>query len=148
MKGRKAMKRNHTYEIDPLKQTVTVTRKFLENASQLGKEYDLLQRFEKMGLKISVYQRAKNKTKDDTKPAMLTYKMMEDYISMLDDAEEMLQIFETMKASVKKNPKRMQRVNEWFRDEFPNYDNIPEFDDDFHIVHNPNPQANNIALAS
>lgn len=36
---------------------------------------------------------------------------------------------------------RLSYVNAWFRNEFPNYDAIPEFDANYRVVHNPNVAA-------
>ena len=68
-------------------------------------------------------------------------KMMEDYITMLDDAEEMMKTFESIRESSKSRKDRTQYVNNWFRATFPRYDEVPEFDEDYRIVHNPNPAA-------
>ena len=141
------MKRNQTYAIDHFTKTVVVTPKFMQNASQFGDEYDLLQRFETSGLKIRVKHRTRKK-KPDGKPVLLTYKEMETYISMLDDADEMLVSFETLKESAKVRADRLAHVNRWFRKEFPHYDGIPEFDDDGKIVHNPNPSTSSMVLVS
>lgn len=141
------MKRNQLYAIDPLAKTVVVTRKFMEKASQFGEEYNLLQRFEKAGLKLSVKQPPRRK-KQDSKPAMLTYAEMITYIAMLDDADEMMTQFDTTRESARVRPDRVAYVNNWFRKEFPHYDDIPEFDDDGKIIHNPNPIGPEIALVS
>lgn len=135
------MKRTHSYEINMLQKTVTVTRKFMENATQLNSnEFELLSRFEEMGLKIIVQNRKKAKMLEGKLP-LLTYQMMEAYIAMLDDAEEMMQEFKALKTASAKRPDRVVHVNKWFRSQFPNYDAVPEFDNEFRIVHNPNPIA-------
>lgn len=136
------MKRGHTYEINHSQKVVTVTRKFMENATQLySKECKLLIQFEKMGLRVVQQKRTVKPRTEDSKPRLLSYQMMADYIAMLDDAEDMSAIFETEREAVKSCPNRLKKVNEWFRKEFPNYDAVPEFDDNYHIVHNPNPIA-------
>ena len=44
------MKRTHSYEINHAKKMVTVTRKFLENATQYNsKEFKLMMQFERLG---------------------------------------------------------------------------------------------------
>ena len=76
------MKRTHSYEINMLQKTVTVTRKFMENATQLNSnEFELLSRFEEMGLKIIVQNRKKTKMLEGKLP-LLTYQMMEAYSKM------------------------------------------------------------------
>ena len=132
------MKRNQTYAIDHFTKTVVVTPGFLKKATQFGDEYNLLQRFEAEGLTVHIKHRVRRK-KESSKPVLLSYREMQTYISMLDDASEMMTLFETLKESAKARPDRLSHVNQWFRKEFPQYDGIPEFDDEGKIVHNPNP---------
>ena len=136
------MKRTHSYEINPATKMVTVTRKFLENATQYNsKEFKLMMQFERLGLRVVQQKRTVKPRTENSKPRLLTYQMMKDYIAMLDDAEEMKGDFETLCASVKSCPDRLKKVNTWFRKTFPNYDAIPEFDEEYRIVHNPNVAA-------
>jgi len=133
------MKRTHTYEINHAKKMVTVTRTFMENATQYNsKEFKLMLQFERLGLRVVQQKRTVKPRTENSKPRLLTYQMMKDYIAMLDDAEDMTGDFETRCASVKSCPDRLKKVNEWFRKTFPNYDSVPEFDEDYRIVHNPN----------
>lgn len=136
------MKRTHTYEINHAKKMVTVTRKFLEEATQYNsKEFKLMIQFERMGLMVVQQRRTVKPRTENSKPRLLTYQMMKDYIDMLDDAEEMNGEFDTLCSSVKKCPDRLKKVNTWFRKTFPNYDAVPEFDEEYRIVHNPNVAA-------
>ena len=136
------MKRTHTYEINHAKKMVTVTRAFMEEATQYNsKAFKLMMQFERLGLRIIQQKRTVKPRTEDSKPRLLTYKMMQDYIAMLDDADAMNGEFDTLCLAVKSCPDRLKKVNEWFRKQFPNYDAVPEFDEDYHIVHNPNPVA-------
>ena len=138
------MKRSHDYEVNHLTKTVVVTRRFCDEATQVGTDtYRLMETFDKGGFTISIYQRAPrthkaNKSADPNKVPMLTYRMMETYIAMLDDADDMLAEFKSVREAARNRKDRARYVNNWFRNEFPNYDAIPEFDPDFRIVHNPN----------
>ena len=84
------MKRNHTYEINLINKTVVVSKKFMEKATQHGsKEFKLLDNFQKMGLRIINQTRTKKAAKpEEGKLPLLTYKMMRDYLAMLDDADD------------------------------------------------------------
>ena len=136
------MKRTHSYEINHAKKMVTVTRKFLENATQYNsKEFKLMMQFERLGLRVVQQKRTVKPRTENSKPRLLTYQMMKDYIAMLDDAETMKGEFDTLCSSVKNCPDRLKKVNTWFRKTFPNYDAIPEFDEEYRIVHNPNVAA-------
>lgn len=141
------MKYAHAYEVNHLTKTVVVTRRFYDEATQVGTDaYHLMEVFDKSGFAISIYQRAPrtrktNKPADSSKVPLLTYRMMESYIAMLDDADEMLDVFKSVREAAKSRHDRARYVNNWFRKEFPNYDAVPEFDDNYRIVHNPNPIA-------
>lgn len=136
------MKRTHTYEINHAKKMVTVTRAFMEEATQYNsKEFKLMMQFERLGLRVVQQKRTVKPRTEESKPRLLTYKMMKAYIAMLDDAEDMMSEFETLCSSVKKCPDRLKKVNNWFRETFPNYDAVPEFDEEYRIVHNPNAAA-------
>ena len=139
------MKRNHTYEIDLINKTVVVSKVFMEKATQYGsKEFKLLDNFQKMGLRIINQTRTKKAAKLEEEK-LLTYKMMRDYLAMLDDADDMLAMFDTLRAGYKSDAKRLKKMNEWFRTECPRYGAVPEFDDNYHIVRNPNPILTPIA---
>lgn len=135
------MKKGFSYAVDFRANQVTITKKFEEKASQWGTdENDLMKEFLAYGLRIVVETRKPRTTKntDKSKPALLTYAMMEAYIRMLDVADEMLSEFEVVRETAKSRRNRQQYVNDWFRKTFPRYDAIPELDDENRIVYNPN----------
>ena len=136
------MKRTRVYEVNYFNKTVTVSRKFMDAATQIiSDEFDLLTRFSDMGLRVLVENRKRHPKPKAGKLPLLTYKMMQDYIAMLDDSEDMLKEFDSIRESSKSRTDRTQYVNAWFRKTFPRYDDVPEFDEDYRIVHNPNPAA-------
>jgi len=141
------MKRDHTYEINLITKTVVVSKVFMEKATQYGsKEFKLLDNFQKMGLRIINQTRTKKAAKpEEGKLPLLTYKMMRDYLAMLDDADDMLTMFDTLREGYKSDAKRLVKMNEWFRAECPRYGSVPEFDDNYRIVRNPNPILTPIA---
>ena len=139
------MKRDHTYEINLITKSVVVSKKFMDKATQYGsKEFKLLDNFQKMGLRIIHQTRTKKAAKPEEEK-LLTYKMMRDYLAMLDDADDMLAMFDTLRAGYKSDAKRLKKMNEWFHAECPRYGAVPEFDDNYHIVRNPNPVLTPIA---
>ena len=139
------MKHGHTYEINLINKTVVVSKKFMDMATQYeSDEFILLDNFQKMGLRIINQTRTKKAAKpEDGK--LLTYKVMRDYLAMLDDSDDMLTMFDTLRAGYKSDAKRLEKMNEWFRAECPRYNAVPEFDNNFRIVHNPNPVITSIA---
>lgn len=144
------MKRNNNYEINHINNTVTVTKKFLEAASQVDTpEFKLLKRFNSMNLMIVVKTRNANKKKASSplrplnKPVedklpLIPFVKMAHYISMLDDADVMMDEFDLVREIAKSEEHPRQYVNAWFRKEFPRYGEMPEFDENNRLVHNPN----------
>ena len=133
------------YMVDHLSNTVTVTRKFFEASMVWGSEEDnQMEKFKQRGFSIEIEQRKPRTEKSYSeklklgKTPMLTYAEMKSYIVKLDDAEEMVKEFEQIRDTAKERKNRISYVNQWFRSEFPNYDNVPEFDENMRIVHNPN----------
>ena len=142
------MKRGHTYEIRHMDNTVTITKRFLEAASQMDtKECQLFRQFQEMGFSIIVEKRtarAKNdnplrnlKSAEERKP-LIPFGKMAHYISLLDDADVMMDEFDAVREAAKGQQHPRKYVNDWFRREFPKYEEIPELDEDNRIVHNPN----------
>ena len=146
------MKRSHNYEINHNTNTVVVTKRFMEAASQIDtKEYDLFQRFQDMGYRVVVEVRKTKKPSAsplrklnhdaENRIPLIKFEKMARYIALLDDAEEMMDEFDEVRrvAQSQKSPRRY--VNEWFRRTFPRYEDMPEFDDGGCVVHNPNPSV-------
>ena len=143
------MKRFHSYEIDQLTKTVIITKKFLEEASQIdSQEFELYQKFKAMNLKIIVKSRSTSKKSNsplrplnkpvEEKKALVPFAKMAHYISLLDDADEMMDEFDLVRELAKSEEHPRQYVNAWFREQFPRYEAVPEFDENHRVIHNPN----------
>ena len=143
------MKRFHSYEIDPITKTVTITKKFLEEASQIdSQEFELYQKFKAMNLKIIVKSRSTTKKSSsplrplnkpvEEKKSLIPFAKMAHYISLLDDADEMMDEFDLVRELAKSEEHPRQYVNAWFREQFPRYEAVPEFDENHRVIHNPN----------
>ena len=132
------MKKGFEYAVDYRKNAVVVSKKFEMAASQWDSdESELMRQFKAYGLTIVVETR-KPRAPKKGKTSLLTYAMMRAYIEMLDVADEMLNEFEAVREAAKSRNNRQQYVNDWFRKTFPQYDAIPELDDENRIVYNPN----------
>ena len=143
------MRKNHSYEVNHLTNAVTVTKAFLDAASQIEtREFQLYRQFQEMGFNIVLKARSSrkkdnsplrslNKPAEDKKP-LLTFLMMAKYIALLDDADVMMDEFDAVREVAKSQQHPRLYVNSWFRREFPHYDDVPEFDEENRIVHNPN----------
>ena len=74
------MKRDHTYEINLITKTVVVSKVFMEKATQYeSDEFELLNNFQKMGLRIINQTRTKKAAKPEEEK-LLTYKMIQSQI--------------------------------------------------------------------
>lgn len=142
------MKRNRFYEINPLNSSVTITRTFLECASQIdSEEFRLYQRFQEMGFSIRLNTRGNRRKKDSPlrslqsskeKIPLIPFSKMACYIACLDDADEMMDEFDAVRKTARSQASPRKYVNEWFRKAFPHYEDIPELDEENRIIHNPN----------
>ena len=120
------------YSIDFVSNTVTITRKFRDAASQLNTpEFNIMNQLREMNLTILV--KAPNKKKSTA----LTYAKMQKFISCLDEADK----YQTMFAAVRKEstgmPAPYKYVVSWFYNTFPKYGQMPEHDADMRIVNTP-----------
>lgn len=136
------MKKNQNYFINHITNTVTVTKKFFNDAALIENEaFELMQKFKNMGLKIEVEQRKPRESKATAKELKrhITYQMMAGYISYTENAEALMEEFEIMKELAKEsNPRRAHAmVLEWFHENCPDYGKIPEFDENLKVVIKP-----------
>lgn len=149
------MKRSHNYEINHNTNTVVVTKKLHDAASQMGSdEYRLFEQFKKLGLSIEIEARIAAKPRkakksnsplrslkgnNAVKTPLIKYEKMALFISLLDDADIMMDEFDDVRrlALTQEHPRKY--VNEWFRRTFPRFEELPEFNDEGCAVHNPNP---------
>ena len=137
------MKKGQKYFVNHITNTVVVTKAFLNDAALVENknEFELMQTFKSMGLKIEVEQRKPRESKATAKELKrrITYQMMAGYISHTEHAEELMEEFEIMKELAKEsNPRRAHSmVLEWFHENCPDYGNIPEFDENLKVVIKP-----------
>ena len=108
--------------------TVIMNHKFAAAAAKYGtKENKLIKSIRKdfPGMsEIIVSGREQSKTKAN---ARLTYANMETHIQAYDNAEELLDVFKTVKALSATTASPYKYVCDWFKAQFPNYQNAPVF---------------------
>ena len=120
------------YSIDFVSNTVTITRKFRDAASQLNTpEFNIMNQLREMNLTILV--KAPNKKKSTA----LTYAKMQKFISCLDEAEKYQAMFDAVREESKGMPTPYQYVVSWFKATFPKYGKLPEHNTDMQIVNTP-----------
>ena len=120
------------YSIDFVSNTVTITRKFRDAASQLNTpEFNIMNQLREMNLTILV--KAPNKKKSTA----LTYAKMQKFISCLDEADKYQTMFDAIRKESKGMPAPYKYVVSWFHNTFPKYGQLPEHDADMRIVNTP-----------
>ena len=104
------MKKNQNYEINFVTKTITVTKQFRENASQMNTEaFKTMQ--DLLALNMTIVER-EIKRKSPKVPKW-SYKEMGDYLARVEDSEKWLADFETLKKAVKHGV-----VWSWFKSNF------------------------------
>lgn len=125
-------KQKNGYQINFVTNTVTVTRKFLEEASLIGTDaFNIMLQLRQMNLTIVVKAPAKKKNK------ALTYAKMQKFISCLDEADKYQTMFDAVRKESKGMPAPYKYVVSWFYNTFPKYGQMPEHDADMRIVNTP-----------
>ena len=120
------------YSIDFASNTVTITRKFRDAASQLNTpEFNIMKQLREMNLTILV------KTPNKKKSTALTYAKMQKFISCLDEADKYQTMFDAVCKESKGMPAPYKYVVSWFHQTFPKYGKLPEHDADMRIVNTP-----------
>ncbi len=124
---------NKPYAINYITNTITVTRKFLEEASMLGAAADTMNQLRALGMKIEVQTRREPKGKQPR----LNYTKMEKYIACVENSEIYLAEFEAVKVAAQATKNSYAVVWKWFKQKFPNFNEVPEFDENLKIVVTP-----------
>lgn len=126
------------YEINHITNTITVSKKFLEQASTLGGDtYDTMEKLRTLGMPILLEKSKKRKA-----PARLTYKKMLHHINCLADADHYLAEFEAARNASRGEEHPYTYMKNWYESTFPNHASVPEFDENLRIVNTPANYAN------
>ena len=109
---------------------VVMNYEFAELAGQYGtREYKIMKgiRRDFPGMaEITVSGREKKSTHPNTR---LTYENMEIHINAYENANDLLEVFETVKALSKVCASPYKYVRDWFEAQFPDYKTVPIFQD-------------------
>ena len=106
------------YKIDFAANTITISKPFAEKASKMGTaEFAVMMELRALGMPFAV-----QKPKKGAKPHFqLTYKKMEIFVRCSDDAEALMAEFEHVKEEAKSQHNPCLYVQNWFKQQFPNY---------------------------
>lgn len=110
--------------------TVIMNHKFAAAAAKYGtKENKLMKSIRKdfPGMaEVIVSGRECDKAKTNSR---LTYENMETHIKVYENADELMDVFESVKALSKKCASPYKYVRDWFEIQFPDYKKVPVFKD-------------------
>ena len=118
------------YKIDFTNNTLVVNYKFHSASQEYGTpENKLVKKILKDFPSLSVVVKAGREVKTPSKNKRLTYANMEKHIMAYDNATELLEVFETVKALSQTVASPYKFVSDWFVEQFPSYDKAPTFKD-------------------
>ena len=119
------------YEINWNTNTITMTKKFAEEANQYGTDaYKMLMDVRSNGFKVVV---RKDKPRKSC-PTRITFKKMETILSCMDFADERLEQLHAVMNAGKGQKNQYEYVRKWFLVNYPNFDAIPDLDSENRIV--------------
>ena len=118
------------YKILFSENTVIMNYKFAAAAAKYGTKENVLMksiREDFPGMtEVIVSGREQTKAKSNTR---LTYKNMEQYIRAHENADELMDVFDTVRMLSAPLASPYKYVCDWFHDQFPNYKDVPVFED-------------------
>ncbi len=116
------------YKIDYTTNTLIMNYKFAAAANEFGTpEYKMVRNILTDYPNFTTVIQAGRDVKSPSKSKRLTYENMEKHISVYDNAAELLDVFETVKAASKAVASPYKYVADWFTQQFPNYKTAPVF---------------------
>ena len=124
--------RNHGYKIDYSTNTITVTKKFMEDAGIIGTPaFNIMKELRQMGMTIAVKETAPRKNNK------ITYAQMIQYISCVENSTLYMAQFDAIREEAKSKNNPYNRVLEWFKDTFPCFYDLPEFNAKNEVIVTP-----------
>ena len=118
----------NTYKVDFVNNTLTMTKAFEDAASNpTSQEYKLLQQIRADFPGLTIIRKTRRAPKKARPTKNLTYANMEKYMSVFQNADELLAQFEVVKECSKQQPSPYKFVRDWFEAQFPKYREQPDF---------------------
>ena len=124
-------RKNQGYKINWSTNTITMTKKFAEEANQYGTEaYNMIMDVRSKGFRIVVKESAPRKAC----PTRITFKQMETILSCMDYTDERLEQLHTVMDAGKNQKNQYEYVRKWFLKNYPHFAEIPVLDTNYRIV--------------
>lgn len=116
------------YKMDFTTKTITITKEFAETAlmnpeSDQGK---ILENARSLCPDLRIAYKTHTPSKRNNTYKGMTYKKMEGYIKLYENADELLDTFNLIKKASKIQKNSYRYVLNWFLKQFPDYDKLPE----------------------
>ena len=117
------------YKLDFATNTLTVNYKFNKALSDFGSpEYNRYKAILADFPQLTVVVKAGREITTTRRTKRLTYENMETHISAYENADELLEVFKTVKALSKACASPYKYVADWFKAQFPDYNKAVVFD--------------------
>ena len=118
------------YKVDFEANLITVSRKFAREASRdiNGQAFADMMKLRGLGMPIVI---AAEKVR---RVGSLSYEQMKHYISCRSDAEKYLEEFNAVRTVSRSQKNPYSYVSKWFRNRFPNYSDVPTFNENYRLT--------------
>lgn len=116
------------YKIDFVNNTLTMSKSFedaLNNPN--SEEYKLFLQLRADFPGLTIIRKTRRAPKKARPTKNLTYKHMEQYMNVFQNADELLAQFKVVQECSKQQPSPYKFVKDWFEDQFPKYKELPDF---------------------
>ena len=142
----------NAYSVNHVTRSIIMTRNFAKAASIPDThEYQILIKLRTENPGYEIIQRTIAKKEGKRKPP--SYKQMKKYITCVENSDFYMARFEAMRKEAASKNGSYARVLKWFRQTFPNFYVMPEYNSDNEIIVTPadypteeiTPEANNVA---
>ena len=120
--------KNNAYKIDFVNNTLTMSKAFEEALNNpASEEYKLFLQLRADFPGLTIIRKTRRAPKKARPTKNLTYKHMEQYMSVFQNADELLAQFKVVRECSKQQPSPYKFVRDWFEDQFPKYKELPDF---------------------
>lgn len=120
--------KNNTYKIDFVNNTLTMSKAFEEALNNpASEEYKLFLQLRADFPGLTIIRKTRRASKKTSPNKNLTYKHMEQYMSVFQNADELLAQFDAVKRCSLGQSNPYMYVLDWFKKQFPKYKELPDF---------------------
>lgn len=118
----------NSYKVDFVNNTFTMTKAFEEALNNpASEEYKLFQQLRADFPGLTIIRKTRRSPKKARPTKNLTYANMEKYMSVFQNADELMAQFEVVKTCSLEQPSPYKFVRDWFETQFPKYKEQPDF---------------------